>query len=179
MAKETKKNDPFHDVIEKHLKERAAKEPLFAKRLENPKKNISDCCTYIINEVKKMNVQGLPDEDVYNLAAHYYDEDNIKVGAKTSCKVVVNQAVELSDAEKEKARAKAIELATAELKEEEKKKLKVKVELTTEEIAEAKQQAVEKIVSETKEKLVSKKKPGAKKADSTADGTDLFAGTLF
>ncbi|RYD70224.1 MAG: PcfK-like protein, partial [Verrucomicrobiaceae bacterium] len=47
---------------------------LFAATYGNPKKSISDCCNYILNEVKKMNVQGLPSEAVYNLAVHYYDD---------------------------------------------------------------------------------------------------------
>lgn len=42
------------------------------------------------------------------MALHYYDEDDIKVGSKISCQVVVNHTVELTDEEKAEARKAAI-----------------------------------------------------------------------
>ena len=39
---------------------------------------------------------------------HYYDEDNIVVGSKINCNVVVNHMVELTDEEKAEARQAAI-----------------------------------------------------------------------
>lgn len=39
---------------------------------------------------------------------HYYDEDNIVVGSKINCNVVVNHVVELTDEEKAEARQAAI-----------------------------------------------------------------------
>ena len=42
------------------------------------------------------------------MAMHYYDEDNIVVGSKINCNVVVNHVVELTDEEKAEARQAAI-----------------------------------------------------------------------
>ncbi|WP_333615780.1 PcfK-like family protein, partial [Bacteroides pyogenes] len=51
---------------------------------------------------------GLSDEEVYSLAVHYYDEDNLKVGKPINCKVVVNHTIELTEEEKVEARQNAI-----------------------------------------------------------------------
>ena len=37
---------------------------------------------------------GFADEDIYNMAVHYYDEDDIKIGHSLKCNVVVNHHVE-------------------------------------------------------------------------------------
>ena len=41
------------------------------------------------------------------MAVHYYDEDNLDVGKKISCKVVVNHVVELTEKEKQELKDKA------------------------------------------------------------------------
>ncbi len=43
-----------------------------------------------------------------SMAMHYYDEDNIVVGSKINCNVVVNHMVELTDEEKAEAKQAAI-----------------------------------------------------------------------
>ncbi|WP_298152335.1 Cas9 inhibitor AcrIIA9 family protein [Flavobacterium sp.] len=89
---ETQK-DPFKEAILKHLEELAQKDELFANTLAKPHKNIDDCATYIFNEVKKTRRQGFADEEIYNMAIHYYDEDSIEIGKPISAKVVVNHAL--------------------------------------------------------------------------------------
>ena len=86
--------DNFTQAIQSHLTKVAEGDPLFATTFQKPNKNIKDCCTYIMNEVKKSGCNGLEDEEVYAMAIHYYDEDDIKPGAPVNCKVVVNQKVE-------------------------------------------------------------------------------------
>lgn len=83
--------DHFKKAIKEHLDNRAKEDALFAKNYAKENKSIDECCNYIINEVKKTNRQGFADEEIFNLAVHYYDEDEIKdVKKAPGCKVVVN-----------------------------------------------------------------------------------------
>lgn len=84
---------PFTLAIVGHLNELAGKDDLFAKSLSKPNKNITDCCTYILNEVKKSGRQGFADDEIFNMAIHYYDEDTIEIGKPLHAKVVVNRAL--------------------------------------------------------------------------------------
>lgn len=86
-------NDPFKDAIAKYLNEFAKNDELFANTFAKPHKNINDCATYILNEVKKSGRQGFTDDEIYNMAIHYYDEDTIEIGKPISARVVVNQAL--------------------------------------------------------------------------------------
>ena len=60
------------------------------------------------------------DDEIFGMALHYYQEDNIEVGSPLKCNVVVNHHVELSEEEKKAAREAAIK----KLQEEELAKLK-------------------------------------------------------
>ena len=109
-----KGTEHFTRTIAEYLNQRAATDPLFAPNLMKPNKNIDECITYILTEVQRMGCAGLSDEEVYSLAVHYYDEDNLKVGKPINCKVVVNHTIELTEEEKAEARKKAIERYQAE-----------------------------------------------------------------
>ena len=54
-------------------------------------------------------MNGFDDDEIYSMAMHYYDEDDIEIGKPISCKVMVNHHVELTEEEKQNARRKAIE----------------------------------------------------------------------
>lgn len=85
----------FEKAIQTYLEERANNDELFAKSYAKANKNIKECCNYIIQEVKKTGRQGFADEEIFSMAVHYYDEDNIKVESKTpSCNAVVNRKIE-------------------------------------------------------------------------------------
>ena len=43
------------------------------------------------------------------MAVHYYDEDNLEVGSRVACHVVVNHTIALSEEEKAEARKQAIQ----------------------------------------------------------------------
>lgn len=86
--------DTFKKVISAHLESTAERDPLFADTLKKPNKNIDDCITYILNEVKKSGRNGFADEEIFGMAIHYYDEDNIEAGKPIDCRVVVNQTIE-------------------------------------------------------------------------------------
>lgn len=69
--------------------------------------------------MKKSGCCGFSDDEIFGMALHYYQEDNIEVGSPLKCNVVVNH-VELSEEEKKAAREAAIK----KLQEEELAKLK-------------------------------------------------------
>ena len=104
-----KGTEHFKDVIQNYLETRASYDELFAENFRKESKNIDECITYILTEVQRMEC-----DEVYSLAVHYYDEDNIEVGKSINCQVVVNHTIELTEEEKAEARKKAIERYQAE-----------------------------------------------------------------
>lgn len=104
----------FKRTIEAYLAQRAAEDTLFAATYKKPNKNINDCITYILNEVRKSGCNGFTDGEIFSMAVHYYDEDSIEVGKPINARVVVNHTVELTPEEKEEARKQAIERAQRE-----------------------------------------------------------------
>ena len=104
-----KGTDVFKETIKSYLDERAVSDKLFAISYHKEGKSIDDCITYILNQVKNSGCNGFADDEIYGMAVHYYDEDNIKVGNKINATVVVNHKVELTEEEKAEARKKAIE----------------------------------------------------------------------
>lgn len=107
-----KASNHFKNTIKTYLDQRAETDVLFAFQYSKPEKNIDDCITYILNEVKKSGCNGFADDEIYNMAVHFYDEDNIEIDMPMSnAHVVVNHFVELTEEEKEQARQDAIQKA--------------------------------------------------------------------
>ena len=106
-----KSTEQFKNTIKACLNKRENEDELFAINYSKANKNINDCITYILNTVQKSGCNGFADDEVYSMAVHYYDEDNIEVGKNFDCRVVVNHVVELTTEEKEDARQKAIQKA--------------------------------------------------------------------
>lgn len=104
-----KASNHFKNTIKAYLDQRAETDVLFSFQYSKPEKNIDDCVTYILNEVKKSGCNGFADDEIYSMAVHYYDEDNIEVGKPMNAHVVVNHVVELTEEEKEQARKDAIQ----------------------------------------------------------------------
>lgn len=86
-----KGTENFKQIIQNHLSEVAENDSLFAKAFAKENKNIDDCITYILNQVKASGCNGFADEEIFNMAIHYYDEDNLKIGKPVQAKVVVNK----------------------------------------------------------------------------------------
>lgn len=100
------------NAIKAYLDTRAQEDTLFAASYAKPDKNIDECFDYIIGEVrKKGNAVYMSDEEVFGMAVHYYDEDNIKVSKLPRNEQVrtAPSAVELTDVEKEEIKAQAIQ----------------------------------------------------------------------
>ncbi len=96
-------------TIQAYLQQRAAEDRLFAESYRKEGKNIDDCITYILNEVQRSGCNGFTDGEIYSMAVHYYDEDDVEVGNPVSCQVSVNHIVELTEEEKAEARQRAVE----------------------------------------------------------------------
>ncbi|HCO66505.1 MAG TPA: hypothetical protein DIT04_01940 [Dysgonomonas sp.] len=102
----------FTRTILTYLEKRAETDAQFAESFAKPDKNIDDCITYILNTVQKSGCNGFTDIEVYSMAVHYYDEDNIEVGNSINgCHIAVNHVVELTEEEKEQARKEAVQKA--------------------------------------------------------------------
>ena len=97
----------FTRTIAEYLNQRAMIDPLFAPNLMKPNKNIDECITYILNEVQRSGCNGFDDDEIFGMAAHYYDEDNLDAGKRINCKVVVNHTIELTEEEKQELKEKA------------------------------------------------------------------------
>lgn len=104
-----KGTDNFKKVIQVHLEARAKEDPLFAETFKKENKSIDECITYILNTVQESGSNGFDDEEIFNMAVHYYDEDDIKPGKSVKCNVVVNHVVEVSEVEKAQAKQAAID----------------------------------------------------------------------
>ena len=109
-----KATDYFKQTIQTYLEQRAESDALFVPRYHKPRKSIDDCITYILNEVRRSGCNGFADDEIYSMALHYYDEEDIDVGKPINCKVVVNHTIELTEEEKQQAHEQALRRAEQE-----------------------------------------------------------------
>lgn len=109
-----KATEHFKQTIKTYLDERAKNDELFAVSYAKENKNMDDCVTFILNQVKRSKCMGLTDEEVYSLAVHFFDEDDIEIGNPIACNVIVNHIVELTEEEKAQARQDALKEYQAE-----------------------------------------------------------------
>ena len=127
-----KASNVFKQTIQTYLENRAKSDELFAASYAKPNKNIDECCNFILSEVQKSGCNGFSDEEVFGMAVHYYDEDDIKNVKPVNARVVVNHVVELTEEEKKAAKEAALkEYEAKEMKrieEARKKKLEKKAE---------------------------------------------------
>lgn len=109
-----KATEHFKQTIKTYLDERARNDELFAVSYAKENRNMDDCVTFILNQVKSSKCMGLTDEEVYSLAVHFFDEDDIEIGNPIACNVIVNHTVELTEEEKAQARQDALKEYQAE-----------------------------------------------------------------
>ena len=103
-----KGSELFNQRIKDYLDRRAFTDPEFAARYANPKKSVEECCRYILGEVSASDQQGYDDEEIFGMAVHYYDEENVTIRENNVDRVVTNRHVELTEEEKAEARKQAI-----------------------------------------------------------------------
>lgn len=93
----SKELTPFEATIQGHLHLIASTDNLFAKSLKKANKSIKDCVNYIYDTVRKSGRIGFNDDEIFNMAIHYYDEDDIKDIKSMKCQVVVNHSQEVTE----------------------------------------------------------------------------------
>lgn len=139
MAEEKKRVDPLQEQVKAYLDKRAAEDQQFAEKYANPKKTLSECVKYLYGEAYKRAAGGkccyIPPEEVYGLAVHYYDEEDIKIhslprGARatTAPKPAEKPAPVLTEDERKRAKAEALAEIKAQAKAEAKQKEKARKE---------------------------------------------------
>lgn len=105
-----KGTNKFKESIEAYLKNRAKTDLLFLKTFKKENKNIDDCVKYILNTVEKSGKNGFDDSEIFGMAVHYYDEDNIDLSGNANINhVVVNHQVQLTEQEIIEAKQEARE----------------------------------------------------------------------
>ena len=102
------RNQTFKTAVKSYLDGRAQQDEQFAAAYAKPGKSLDECCQYIMGEARKRGTAvAMTDDEVFGLAVHYYDEDDIEVRPAGNCRTV--QVPELTEAEKEEARRRAID----------------------------------------------------------------------
>ncbi|MFV0587395.1 PcfK-like family protein [Bacteroides reticulotermitis] len=116
-----KPTNSFQEVIKSYLDRRAETDELFAVSYAKKHKSINECCDYIMGEAKKRgSAVAISDEEVFGMAVHYYDEDDIKINKVSGRSRVSAPApkaepkVKLTEKEKKAAREAAIKRLTEE-----------------------------------------------------------------
>ena len=126
-----KGTEHFTRTIAEYLNQRAMADPLFAPNLMKPNKNIEECITYILNEVQKSGCNG-------------FDDDNELLRALLE--KIFSMAVHYYDEDNiEVGKAISCQVAVNHI-----------VELTEEEKAEARQEAIKQYQREELAKLQSR-----------------------
>ncbi len=86
------KNKALCKVIE-HISTLALNDELIAKTIEKENKSFNEMWAYIISEARKSaqnSAACLTEDEVFGLALHYFDEDDIKVNSKSKAKVTTS-----------------------------------------------------------------------------------------
>ena len=98
-------------AIKNYLDNRAKTDELFAAKYANPKKSIDECCKYITGEAYAKAKNGcavISDEEVYGMAVHYYDEEDIKIRKAPNARTAkTNAEPELTKEQQEALRLQA------------------------------------------------------------------------
>lgn len=106
----------FENVIAAYLKREADGDPIFRAKMEAyPEKDTKAVCEYITSEVYRLGAGGYEDDEIYSMAKHFIDEDELKPQKFNPAKVraVVNHKVELTAEEKAQAKAEYLQQVKA------------------------------------------------------------------
>ena len=104
-----KATEKFKETIKAYLDERASQDEMFSQSYAKEHKNLDECINFILKSVQESGCNGFADEEIYGMAVHYYDEDDIKGVKPVKCNVVVNHQIVLTEEEKLQARKDAID----------------------------------------------------------------------
>lgn len=80
-----KVSEQFKSTIKAYLDNMAAVDSLFAPVYQKPTKNIDNCITYILNQVKKSGCCGFSDDEIFGMALHY---PSVKLEVQHLCPIL-------------------------------------------------------------------------------------------
>ena len=116
--------DPLMKPVQDYLEKRAAEDPQFAEKFNNPKKSLKECCRYIYERARKAAAGSscvyVDPQEVFGWAVHYYDEADLKVsgsgytGHASAASAPAPKPVELTEKQKAEAEKRALEKYEAE-----------------------------------------------------------------
>lgn len=114
----------FEQRIGEWLTQARKDDAAFDKKVAESEKNVEGCCNYILSVVKESKQCGYDDAEIYGMARHYFDEDDIKDPGKQNVRrIIVTGHIDLSESERMEAKQKAVEEYKAELRKAEAAKL--------------------------------------------------------
>ena len=103
----------FEETIKRYLDQRAKIDTLFAEKYKNENKSIEQCCKYIESEVcnriaEKHGAQSytMTNREVFGLAVHYYDEENIEIKPIAARTEVLQTNITYTPTEEDKKKAR-------------------------------------------------------------------------
>ena len=111
----SEKKNEVKAAIKAHLDALAQKDPLFAAVYAKPGKHMDECFAYILGEVSKEGMAVYKSEqEVYGMAVHYYEEDDLKEskisnGERVRTAAPAEPVAPLSEEEKAKIKQEAVE----------------------------------------------------------------------
>lgn len=85
----------LQEYLETKLGEMANQDPNFRERYEDKKKSMKDCLLYVTQQARKQAIRGcaaISDEDVLQMAVHYYQEKDVEPTKETAQAKVVAAA---------------------------------------------------------------------------------------
>nr|WP_315200604.1 Cas9 inhibitor AcrIIA9 family protein [uncultured Flavobacterium sp.] len=89
-----KPSDAFKTAIENYLSAATLNDAAFAQNLAKETKNIDSCFNYIFGEVKKTGLCAFDNQEIFDMAVKYYNDDSIAAPIAVNCRAVVNQSAE-------------------------------------------------------------------------------------
>ena len=115
----------FIETIQSYLEVEAQKDELFRVQWEKSEKTAEQACNYIMSEVSKSKRCGWADDEIYGMAKHFIDENEIDDPGSDNgvSRVVVNTAIDLSEEDKKKAQEDAKAAYLEQLKNEQKERI--------------------------------------------------------
>lgn len=133
--------------IKNYLDERAKNDELFAKAYTKSNKSIDECYKYVLGEARKKGTAvGMTAEEVFGLAVHYYDEDNIKINP-------VSGYVQASASDDDETK---------------------EVKLTAEEEKQAREEAIHRLAEEQYQKMKKRPQRARKEENESVQQMSLF-----
>ena len=83
----------FYQVIAARLESQAAQDEAFREkfsaRMMADKNSITQCCSYIIQQVKNSRRTAFTDDEIYGMAIHFFDEGLTAGNSSDSVRIVV------------------------------------------------------------------------------------------